>query len=1015
MSDKNIKRWTQRVQSSNKDLDATFVYNNERVVYNMGAKYSGSPFHWQGYNGPLGASSDYTMTFPDDDLFLGQSDFVLNLPANIASDSTGVREQVFFWMADQVGQPYNNRRYTHLLLNGVDRDVVNGTRSIYEDAQQPNSDFVSEWFPNDSDGELYKIEDWFEFSDSFERFNLDAELVAVTTTNLVTGLPEYKKERYRWWFRKRAVKESAHDYSELFRLVSAVNNPDTASFISQTEALVDIDEWLGAIAIRHAAGDWDSFGYRRGKNMYAYKPENGKWHLMHWDVAFPFGLGDGPTADLFDNAHFDGSIDTITKRMLETPVFRRAYLRALYNLANGPYIASRVGPIIDGKYNSLVANGVPASSPQSVKDWIEQRRQSIQAQLANVSSGFAIGSNNGNDYSTNRNTVILSGTAPVNIKTIKINGMEYPVTWTSVTGWQVEVALHPQQNILNVEGYDLDGNLVADAADTINITVTSAGDSLPGRVVIDEINYSAGNPASEFLELHNTSKTTSYDISGFRLNGLGFTFPSGSVIPPSGFLVIAHDPIGFGDQYGFNIPLAGTFDGSLDNSGETLSLIGPDQTGTGEVVYSAVRYEGSRPWPILTNSPGTSLQLLDPAQDTTRVGNWESVAGGATPGRTNSVHALLSPFPKVWVNEVQPNNLSGPLDNAGEREPWVELYNSSSAPINLGGLFLTDDYSSLSKWAFPAGSSIAAGQHLLVWLDAESAESTTTQLHASFRLNPASGAIALTGVQAGKQVVFDYLNYGQVPAGQSYGAFPEGQATSRSIFFTATPGAANTQAAAPVQVFVNEWMASNSRTIADPSDNNFDDWFELYNAGSQPADLSGYTLTSDLTDPGKFTIPQGTIVPAGGFLLVWADEDNPADGQLHVNFKLSAGGESIGLFAPDGKTIDSVTFGPQQKDVSMGRSPNGSSNIQTLAVASPGSSNSGIDPNALQFKAGAVSGGTITLNWNGAAGTSYLVQYKNNLGDAAWTDLRTVVGTASGASTTDTVSGLHKFYRIVQQ
>ncbi|MGN6384790.1 MAG: CotH kinase family protein, partial [Verrucomicrobiota bacterium] len=440
MSDNNIQRWNQRVQSSNKNLDATFVYNNERVVYDMGTKYSGSPFHWLGYDGPLGKSANYSLTFPSDDLFLGQSDFVLNLPSNIASDGTGVREQVFFWMASQVNQPYNYRRYTHFVLNGFDRDVVGGTPSIYEDAQQPNNDMVEEWFPNDPDGDLFKIEDWFEFTDSFQMFNQDSELKAVITTNLVTGLPEYKKERYRWWFRKRAVNDSAHDYSELFRLISAVNNPDPAIFVAQTEALVDIDEWMGAIALRHAAGDWDSFGYRRGKNMYAYKPQNGKWNLMHWDVAFAFGLGDGTTADQFDTVHFDGSGDTITKRMIETAPFRRAYFRALYNIVNGPFIASRVGPIIDAKYNALISNGVPASSPQSVKDWIENRRQAILAQLASVSAGFTITSNSGNNYSTNRNTVVLSGTAPVNVKSIRINGVEYPLTWTSVNTWQATVA-----------------------------------------------------------------------------------------------------------------------------------------------------------------------------------------------------------------------------------------------------------------------------------------------------------------------------------------------------------------------------------------------------------------------------------------------------------------------------------------------------------------------------------------------------------------------------------------------
>ena len=112
--------------------------------------------------------------------------------------------------------------------------------------------------------------------------------------------------------------------------------------MAQIEALVNVDEWLGAIALRHISGDWDSFGYDRGKNMYAYKPQNGKWHLMHWDNAFGFGNGgDGVNTSLFE------TIESVTERMFETPVFRRAYYRALYEAANGPLIGARVNAVID--------------------------------------------------------------------------------------------------------------------------------------------------------------------------------------------------------------------------------------------------------------------------------------------------------------------------------------------------------------------------------------------------------------------------------------------------------------------------------------------------------------------------------------------------------------------------------------------------------------------------------------------------------------------------------------------
>ncbi|HEV8544425.1 MAG TPA: lamin tail domain-containing protein, partial [Verrucomicrobiae bacterium] len=1017
LSRTNINRWTTREQSSNEPLDATFVYNNERIIYNMGALYSGSPFHWRGYNGPLGNSANYLITFPDDDLFLGQNSSVLNLPSNLASDNTGVREQTFFWMAEQVSQPHNHRRYNYLFLNGLDRD---GT-SIFEDAQQPNGDMIKEWFPNDTGGDLYKIEDWFEYSDTFNFFNMDSELVGVWTTNLVTGARELKQERYRWWFRKRAVHDSAHDYSELLRLVLAVNNTNVDQFVGETQSLVDIDEWMGAIAIRHMAGDWDSYGYSRGKNMYAYKPPGGKWNLMHWDIAFAFGLGDpavplDPTSSggLFDVSHFGGSIDpidTITKKMMDTPVFRRAYFRAFYDLVNGPMQSARVNSVIDTKFDSLLANGINASAPDTVKNWIAQRRDYILAQLGSVSASFSITNNGGNNFTTNRNTVMLAGTAPVNVKSIRVNGAEYPVTWTSATTWQIPLALKPQLNLIRIEGYDSSGQLIADAADTITINVTNAGEPLAGNVVINEIQYHPAVSGTEFIEIFNKARITSFDLSGYRLNGAGFDFPPGSVITPGGFLVIAKDAAAFGEQYGFNIPVVGEFSGTLQNGGEALTLVGPGAGGT-NVVLSGVRYDNALPWPSAADGSGGSLQLIDPSQDPSRVANWAIDGTRATPGATNSVRGTLAAFPAVWVNEVQAVNLNGPADSAGNRDPWLELYNSGSSAVSLAGYYLTDDTTNLTKWPFPTGASIAPGQRLIIWLDGQPAQSTSTEWHTSFRLAAASGSIALVGTQRNAPAVFDYLKFDQVPDGQSYGAFPEGQAVTRATFSKPTPGASNDNSPPAVHVLINEWMASNTHTIQDPDDLAFNDWFELYNAGSDPADLSGYTLTDDLTKPAQSSLPQATVIPPHGFLFVWADGDHSTNGQVHVSFKLSASGDTIALLAPDGSTVDLVTFGSQAADVSEGRSPDGSSNIATQAVATPGAPNGGLDPNALQFRSVSIAQGSVTLTWNGVAGSTYAVLYKNSLTDASWTQLRTVAATGSTTSTTDTVSGASRFYRI---
>jgi hypothetical protein len=60
---------------------------------------------------------------------------------------------------------------------------------------------------------------------------------------------------------------------------------------------------------------------------------------------------------------------------------------------------------------------------------------------------------------------------------------------------------------------------------------------------------------------------------------------------------------------------------------------------------------------------------------------------------------------------------------------------------------------------------------------------------------------------------------------------------------------------------------------------------------------------------------------------------------LHVDFQLSRTGEAIGLFTPDGRQVDAVTFGAQQSDVSQGRFPDGGAQINFMTTPTPGASN----------------------------------------------------------------------------
>ena len=146
---------------------------------------------------------------------------------------------------------------------------------------------------------------------------------------------------------------------------------------------------------------------------------------------------------------------------------------------------------------------------------------------------------------------------------------------------------------------------------------------------------------------------------------------------------------------------------------------------------------------------------------------------------------------------------------------------------------------------------------------------------------------------------------------------------------------------APADLYINELMSANDTTFAD-GNGEFDDWIELYNGGTDAVDVAGMYITDDAAEPMKYrisTCDNNTSIPAGGYLIVWAD-DEEEQGSLHTNFSLSTSGEFVGLYTGDGSTVvDTVTFGAIDQDKSYGRRTDGDAEWVTFEATTPDASN----------------------------------------------------------------------------
>ena len=168
-----------------------------------------------------------------------------------------------------------------------------------------------------------------------------------------------------------------------------------------------------------------------------------------------------------------------------------------------------------------------------------------------------------------------------------------------------------------------------------------------------------------------------------------------------------------------------------------------------------------------------------------------------------------------------------------------------------------------------------------------------------------------------------YTEYYIYSENDNAGKFSPQRAEHEFYNFTAT--SVNTSIG---DVVINEFMASNDMTQVD-QDGEYDDWIELYNNSNLDIDLSGYFLSDISEDIMSWQIPAETVISANGYLMIWADKDEEQEG-LHANFKLSSSAESIILSNSDGSILDEVSYADQTTDISYGRFPNGTGDLQVM-------------------------------------------------------------------------------------
>jgi lamin tail-like protein/CotH protein len=570
--------WAARERNANDPLDCTFVYGNNRAIYDAGTLYSGSPFHtlFVGYNGPTGITCDYELNFRKDEKFLGAEDFVLSAidtaqGGTFFPDPSAQVEITGNWIMRKLGQPSNHKRHVHLYVNGLRRGTV------YEDSQQPNNELVEEFFPDDEHGELRKVEDWFEFDNGGSSFNY----VTATVQQFTRAAGGIDTKRYRWNWRPRAT-DNPDDWTSFTNLITAMNTAGTGPlFVNNVRQRVDARRWLGPIAVHHLCGDWDSYGYQRGKNMFAYRSDNGLWGMLMWDIELC--LGNSQSSVYTESIYM--CHDPVLQKMLNgAPAFQREYLGLMLDALNGPFAPGAANALLDARYSALLRNGLAVGSPDFIKTYIANRRAFVLPQIP-VAQFLVL-----TPAPSPSPNVVFGGSAPINVRTITADGKLLTLNWSSVAIWSSSLLLPNGTNLVEIIARDFAGNVVGSTNITMIVTAPTPWPPLRINEWMASNTGSSLDPADDdaddWFEIYNPTATNvalaNWTLTDNPTNEVRYVVPAGYAVPANGYLLVWADDE---TQQNTNIRPDLHVDFKLDKAGEAIALFAPDGTLVDQVTF----------------------------------------------------------------------------------------------------------------------------------------------------------------------------------------------------------------------------------------------------------------------------------------------------------------------------------------------------------------------------------------------------------------------------------------------
>lgn len=712
-------------------------------------------------------------------------------------DNSSMREVLY----NNVGHHY----YMSLKANYANLEINGQNWGPYQNVQQFDSDYLREWFQSNN-GTIWRATS----SRNSGGGPGGGNRFGAGTSTLNYNGPDSSDYGQDYVLRRT---EQEDPWTGLIAAVDVLNNEPLATLEAALSPVLDVDKACWFLAQENIWADDDGYINKGGSDYFVYyEAETGRIIPMEYDGNSVLGNQAITWGPFYRSNNEDFPL---INRMLAVPAIRQRYLAHVRVILSDYFTPEKTEEKID-LYTALIdvlveddpkkfyTNSEFQAAIEDLKSDVETRRN-LLLNAAEIQNGTTLAINEVSYAVGGVEFQSPSPTEAVNVVASISGSVDVASAWlyygAGLAGPFEKVEM--LDDGIHNDGSAGDGqyggvipamaggtyvryyieSISNDAANTVTYEPKGAEhdvfiyqvdntSTLAGDVVINE--FMASNDATQadqdgefddWIELYNNTDSP-VDLAGFSLSDDAaeldkYIFPEGTSIAANDYLIVWAD--GDTDQEGLHA------DFGLSAGGETLLLADARLAIIDSITFSDQQDDVSHG--RFPNGTGDFTDMMPTF-------NAENNAG------IDEEELQDSPLAgDLVVNEFMASNANTQVDQDGEFDDWIELYNNTGVAISLDGFHLSDDATAPTKWAIPAGTTISANAYLIIWADGDTEQ---TGLHADFGLSAGGESVLLTDADTAR---VDQVDYPEQTDDISYGRFPNG--TGDFIDMTPTFNAEN--------------------------------------------------------------------------------------------------------------------------------------------------------------------------------------------------------------------------------